>query len=47
MGFLKERTHRFESGLVFLAATLVVAGVIALSISNRQDGPLAQHDAPS
>jgi ACS family tartrate transporter-like MFS transporter len=32
MGFLKERTHRFESGLAFLAATLVVAGVLALSL---------------
>ena len=32
VGFLKERTHRFESGLFVLAASLVVAGVLALSL---------------
>jgi ACS family tartrate transporter-like MFS transporter len=37
MGFLKERTHRFESGLLVLAATLVVAGVLALSLPEDQD----------
>jgi nitrate/nitrite transporter NarK len=30
MGFLKERTHRFESGLLVLAATLAIAGVLLL-----------------
>jgi MFS transporter, ACS family, tartrate transporter len=37
MGFLKQRTHRFESGLVVLAATLVVAGVLALSLPEDYD----------
>jgi ACS family tartrate transporter-like MFS transporter len=37
MGFLKERTHRFESGLLVLAATLVVAGVLALSLPEDRD----------
>ncbi|HUL04317.1 MAG TPA: MFS transporter [Gemmatimonadales bacterium] len=32
MGFLRERTHRFESGLIVLAATLVIAGALALSL---------------
>jgi len=32
MGFLKARTHAFASGLFVLAATLVVAGVLALSL---------------
>jgi len=32
MGFLKARTHAFGSGLFVLAATLVVAGVLALSL---------------
>ena len=39
MGFLKERTHRFESGLFVLAATLVVAGVLALSLPVEHDRP--------
>ncbi len=38
VGFLKERTHRFESGLLFLSATLVVAGVLALTLSERDSG---------
>jgi ACS family tartrate transporter-like MFS transporter len=37
MGFLKQRTHRFESGLVVLAATLVIAGVLALSLPKEHD----------
>ena len=37
MGFLKQRTHRFESGLLVLAATLVVAGVLALSLPKDHD----------
>jgi ACS family tartrate transporter-like MFS transporter len=32
MGYLKERTHGFESGLLFLALTLVAAGLLALSL---------------
>ncbi len=32
MGFLKEATHRFESGLLVLAASLLVAGALALSL---------------
>jgi ACS family tartrate transporter-like MFS transporter len=43
MGFLRERTHRFESGLMFLGATLVVAGVIALSISDPPHAPRTTH----
>jgi len=38
IGFLKERTHRFESGLAFLAGTLVIAGVLALSLPEER-GP--------
>ena len=41
IGFLKQRTHRFESGLVVLAATLVVAGVLALSLPKESDRPRA------
>ena len=41
MGFLKQRTHRFESGLVVLAATLVVAGVLALSLPRDHASPRA------
>jgi MFS transporter, ACS family, tartrate transporter len=41
MGFLRERTQRFESGLVFLAATLVIAGVLALTLSEQSDAPHA------
>jgi len=37
VGFLRQRTHRFESGLFFLAATLVVAGVLALSLRDDLD----------
>jgi ACS family tartrate transporter-like MFS transporter len=37
MGFLKERTHRFESGLVVLALTLVVAGILALSLRDGDE----------
>jgi ACS family tartrate transporter-like MFS transporter len=37
VGFLRERTQRFESGLVFLGATLAVAGVLALSLPARED----------
>jgi nitrate/nitrite transporter NarK len=43
MGFLRERTHRFESGLVFLAATLVVAGALALTLSEQSDARPAPH----
>jgi ACS family tartrate transporter-like MFS transporter len=32
MGFLKERTQRFESGLLVLAATLVIAALLARSL---------------
>jgi ACS family tartrate transporter-like MFS transporter len=32
MGFLRQRTQGFEAGLVALAATLVIAGVLALSL---------------
>ena len=38
VGFLKERTQRFESGLLFLSVTLVVAGVLALTLSERDSG---------
>ena len=38
MGYLKQRTHRFESGLLVLAATLVVAGVLALSLPEDRGG---------
>jgi nitrate/nitrite transporter NarK len=41
MGFLKERTHRFESGLLVLAATLAIAGVLALSLPEEYDRPRA------
>jgi len=37
MGYLKQRTHRFESGLLVLAATLIVAGVLALSLPQDQE----------
>ncbi len=33
MGVLKQRTQGFESGLLVLAGTLLVAGVLALSVS--------------
>jgi MFS transporter, ACS family, tartrate transporter len=32
MGVLKQRTHGFESGLFVLAGTLLIAGVLALSV---------------
>jgi len=32
VGFLKEHTHRFESGLFVLAASLLVAGTLALTL---------------
>lgn len=35
MGVLKQRTQGFESGLVFLAGTLLIAGVLALSVAER------------
>ncbi|HYT04435.1 MAG TPA: MFS transporter [Gemmatimonadales bacterium] len=35
VGLLRERTHRFESGLLVLAAALLVAGALALSL--RED----------
>lgn len=38
MGVLKERTQRFESGLVVLAASLIVAGLLALSLPREYDG---------
>jgi len=38
MGFLRQRTHRFESGLILLAVTLVVAGVLALSLPDEHGG---------
>jgi len=38
MGFLRQRTHRFESGLIVLAVTLVVAGVLALSLPDEHGG---------
>src|ERR1700694_5851140 len=46
MGFLKQRTHRFESGLVVLAATLVVAGVLALSLPEDHDQPRGSPSHP-
>ena len=36
VGFLRERTQRFESGLLVLAVTLVVAGVLALSLPKEE-----------
>jgi len=47
MGFLKERTQRFESGLLVLAATLVVAGVLALSLPRDYDSSFAQRSRNS
>jgi ACS family tartrate transporter-like MFS transporter len=41
MGYLKERTHRFESGLLVLAATLVVAGVLALSLPEDHEAAVS------
>ena len=38
MGFLRQRTHRFESGLTLLAVTLVVAGALALSLPDEHGG---------
>jgi len=35
IGYIKEATQRFESGMVVLAVTLIVAGVLALSISKE------------
>jgi MFS transporter, ACS family, tartrate transporter len=32
VGILKQRTHQFASGLVVLAGTLVLAGLVALSL---------------
>lgn len=37
VGFLKERTQRFESGLLALAASLVVAGLLALSMRGDRE----------
>jgi len=39
VGFLKERTQRFESGLLALAASLVVAGLLALSMRGDRERP--------
>ncbi len=36
MGFFKERTHGFSAGLVFLAATLVIAMALALSLPEER-----------
>jgi ACS family tartrate transporter-like MFS transporter len=36
VGLLREGTHRFESGLAFLAATLTIAGVLALALRERR-----------
>jgi len=39
VGFLKERTQRFESGLLALAASLVIAGLLALSLRVDPERP--------
>ena len=39
VGFLKERTQRFESGLLALAASLVIAGLLALSLRVDAERP--------
>ena len=36
VGWVKERTHHFESGMLVLAATLFIAGLIALSIKPEE-----------
>ncbi len=38
IGFLKETTHRFESGLLVLAASLVVAAMLALALPDDRGG---------
>lgn len=38
IGYLRERTHGFATGLMVLAATLVVAGVLALSLPLDEPG---------
>jgi len=36
IGFVKERTHHFESGMLVLAASLLIAGLLALSVKKER-----------
>ena len=39
IGFVKERTHHFESGMLVLAFSLLVAGLLALALKQEHPDP--------